>query len=132
MFRGFDSIVQHKNGGIKLMEKQFLIKTAEDFIEHSQDNYITKEIAISDNVVGMRIFEAPIFAFGSADDECFALLKQPSVIGEHFLLPKEWLPGAKTVISFFYPLVKKLKMVTKEICHGLPKNGSMDVLKVRF
>ena len=39
------------------MEKQFLIKTAEDFIKNIQDNYITKEIAISDNVAGMRIFD---------------------------------------------------------------------------
>jgi hypothetical protein len=46
-----------KNGEIRLMEKQFLIKTAGDFIENSQDNYITKEMAISDNVVGMRISE---------------------------------------------------------------------------
>jgi hypothetical protein len=44
-------------GKIRLMEKQFLIKTAGDFIENSQDNYITKEMAISDNVVGMRISE---------------------------------------------------------------------------
>ena len=28
------------------------------------------------------------------------LLKKPSVIGEHFLLPHEWLEGAKTVIYF--------------------------------
>jgi len=94
---------------MKLMERQSLIKIAEDFIEHSQDNYIAKEIAISDNVVGMRIFDTPIFAFGSADDEYFALLKQPSVIGEHFLLPKEWLPGAKTVISFFLPFSEEVK-----------------------
>ena len=86
------------------MEKQFLIKTAEDFIKNIQDNYITKEIAISDNVVGMRIFDAPIFAFGSADDDYFVLLKQPSVIGEHFLLPKEWLPGAKNSYILFLAL----------------------------
>lgn len=85
------------------MNKQDLIKIAEDFVEHSEDNYITKEIAISENVVGMKIFDAPIFAFASADDEYFTLLKQPSAIGKHFLLPKEWLPQAKTVISFFLP-----------------------------
>ncbi|HWQ73569.1 MAG TPA: epoxyqueuosine reductase, partial [Desulfitobacteriaceae bacterium] len=72
------------------MKKELLVKTAEDFIENSEDNYITKEMAISDNVIGMKIFEAPIFAFGSADDEYFILLKEPSVIGKHFLLPKEW------------------------------------------
>ena len=39
------------------MNKQYLIKIASDFVEQSEDNYITKEIAISENVVGMRIFE---------------------------------------------------------------------------
>lgn len=86
------------------MDKQYFIKTAENFVENSQDNYITKEIAISENVVGMKIFDAPILAFGSVDDECFTLLKQPSAIGKHFMLPKEWLPQSKTVISFFFTI----------------------------
>lgn len=91
------------------MDKQAIVKIAGDFIENSKDNYITKEAAISDDVVGMKIFEAPIFEFGSANDEYFARLKEPSVIGEHFLLPKEWLPQAKTVISFFLPFSEEVK-----------------------
>lgn len=91
------------------MDKQYFIKTAEDFVENSQDNYITKEIAISENVVGMKIFDAPILAFGSVDDEYFTLLKQPSAIGKHFMLPKEWLPQSKTVISFFLPFSEAVK-----------------------
>jgi epoxyqueuosine reductase QueG len=92
------------------VDKQSIIKIAEDFVEHSEDNYISKEIAISENVVGMKIFEAPIFAFGSANDEYFTLLKQPSAIGEHFMLPNEWLPQARTVISFFLPFNEAVKM----------------------
>jgi epoxyqueuosine reductase len=91
------------------MDKQTIEKIAGDFIENSKDNYITKETAISDNVVGMKIFEAPIFAFGSAEDECFSRLKEPSIIGKHFLLPREWLPQAKTVISFFLPFSEEVK-----------------------
>jgi epoxyqueuosine reductase len=91
------------------MNKERLIKAAEQFVEQSKDNYITKEIAISDKVIGMKIFDAPIFAFGSAEDEYFTLLKQSSVIGEHFLPPKEWLPQARTVISFFMPFSEDVK-----------------------
>lgn len=91
------------------MNKQDLIKSAEYFVENSKDNYITKQIAISENVIGMKIFEPPILAFGSADDEYFAILKQPSVIGKDFLLPKEWLPQSKTVISIFLPFSKEVK-----------------------
>lgn len=91
------------------MEKQLLIKMAKNFIEKSKENYIPKEIAISDSVIGMRIFEAPVFAFGSADDGYFSRLKEPSAIGKHFLLPKEWLPQAETVISFFLPFSEEIK-----------------------
>lgn len=91
------------------MDKESLIKAAEHFIESSKDNYISKEIAISEKLVGMRIFEGPIFAFGSAQDEYFKILKQESVIGDHFLLPKDWLPEAKTVISFFLPFNEEVR-----------------------
>ncbi len=91
------------------MNKQYLIKIASDFVENSKDNYIANEIAISENVVEMKIFEAPIFAFGASDDEYFTLLKKPSAIGKHFLTPKEWLPQSKTVISFFLPFSEAVK-----------------------
>jgi len=96
------------------MNKEDLIKMAGDFVKNSEDNYITREIAISENVVGMKIFEAPIFAFGSADDEYFTLLKESSAIGKHFLIPKEWLPQSKTVISFFLPFSQSVKNGNKK------------------
>jgi len=83
--------------------RQDIIEIAAFFVESSQANYISKEIAISENVIGMRIFDAPILAFGDANDEYFKVLKDPLAVGEHFILPKEWLPQTKTVISFFLP-----------------------------
>lgn len=91
------------------MDKENLVKMASYFVENSEDNVITKTIALSETVIGMKIFEAPIFAFGAADDEYFRLLKEPSAIGEHFLLPHEWLPQSKTVISFFLPFTEAVK-----------------------
>ncbi|TFG90980.1 MAG: epoxyqueuosine reductase, partial [Candidatus Atribacteria bacterium] len=49
------------------MNKQDLITMALYYIENSEDNYIKKKIAISDDVVGMKIWDDPIFAFGDAD-----------------------------------------------------------------
>lgn len=91
------------------MDKQEIIKIAEAFIEHSPDNFIDPEIALSDQVAGMKIFDPPILAFGSAEDEYFNRLKSPTVIGEHFMLPKEWLPEARTVISFFLPFSEAVR-----------------------
>jgi len=82
---------------------------ASSFVERSEENVITEKMALSKAVVGMKIFETPIFAFGAADDEYFNLLKKPSVIGKHFLLPREWLPQSKTVISFFLPFTEAVR-----------------------
>jgi len=91
------------------MKKQDLIKKASYFIDNSKDNYIKKEIALSGAVVGMKIFNDPIFAFGDAADKHFFSLKNSTAIGEHFKLPKEWLPKAITVISFFLPFTESVR-----------------------
>jgi epoxyqueuosine reductase len=91
------------------MNKQDLIKIASNFVENSKDNYISNEVAISESVVGMKIFEAPIWGFAASDDNYFTLFKEPTAIGEHFLEPKEWLPHAKSVISFFLPFTDVVK-----------------------
>ena len=65
------------------MNKQKLTDLASSFIEASEDNYVKKELAISDEVVGMKIFDAPILGFGSTSDETFTLLKEPGAIGNH-------------------------------------------------
>jgi epoxyqueuosine reductase QueG len=108
------------------VDRQDLIKAAEDFVENSKYNYIDEKEAISEDVIGMKIFEKPIFAFGSASDEYFLLLKKPSAVGKHFMAPKEWLPNSRTVISFFLPfseIVRKgnrndMLWPSKEWLHG--------------
>jgi len=91
------------------MDKQSIIKTVSAFVENSEFNIISKEAAISEKVLGMRIFDPPILGFASVSDEYFKLYKDPAVIGEHFLLPEEWLQGSKTVISFFLPFTQAVK-----------------------
>jgi len=92
-----------------LMNKQDLIAEACQYIRDSQGNRLSGQIAISDEVIGLKLYEEPIFAFGSADDEYFELFKDPAIIGKHFLPPREWLPGAKTVIAFFLPFSQAVK-----------------------
>ena len=54
-------------------------------------------------LIGMRFFQRPIFSVTRADDPKFAELKKPEAVGEHHCMPNDWLPEAKTVISFFLP-----------------------------
>lgn len=90
------------------MNKKNLGEFAKEFVQNSDYNFVSKQIAITDELAGMKIFEEPIFAFGSAKDDGFQELKNPVAIGEHFILPKEWLPSANTVISYFFPFTDEV------------------------
>ena len=61
-----------------------------------------------DKYVGLRFYNAPIIAFGSASDPGFKKLKEPGVVGEHHFLPEDWIPGAKTVISIYVPFTDRV------------------------
>ena len=68
-----------------------------------------------DNV---RLFDSPVVAFASAKDPLFAELKKKDVIGPNHMSPEEWLPGAKTVITYFYPLSEEIRSSNRKA--GLP------------
>jgi len=91
------------------MTRDVIIESAEKFSNESPGNYISNETALHPKFSGMKIFDSPIFAFGRAEDEIFENYKSPEIIGNHFLSPCEWLPGAKTVISFFLPYSERIK-----------------------
>ncbi len=55
-----------------------------------------------------RIFNYPILKAAEASDPLFYELKDPAVIGEHHLLPAEWLRDAKSVVSYFLPFSRKI------------------------
>lgn len=58
---------------------------------------------------GLRLFDAPIVGFASAEDPLFELYKKPGVIGPWHMSPREWLPEAETVISLFFPITKEIR-----------------------
>lgn len=60
-----------------------------------------------DGVAGMRFYQRPIFSIARADNPGFAEIKRPELVGEHHLMPEDWLPGAKSVISFFLPFERE-------------------------
>ena len=63
---------------------------------------------------GMRFFQRPIFSIACAEDVKFKRIKRLEVVGEHHLLPKDWLPDAKTVISIFLPIERSTVETNKK------------------
>jgi len=98
------------------MTKNKFVNTATMYVDESPGNYISAEAAISQEYAGMKIYDSPIFAFGAPDDELYIRYKSPDVIGNHFLAPHEWLPTAKTVISFFLPYTERIKTANTQDC----------------
>ncbi|MCL2827632.1 MAG: 4Fe-4S binding protein [Oscillospiraceae bacterium] len=99
------------------MTRDEIILCAEKFTETFLGNYISAEVAIAPEYVGMQLYDPPIFAFGSADDDLYIKYKSPNIIGGHFLAPSEWLPTAKTVISFFVPYTEQIKSANAQDDH---------------
>ena len=91
------------------MTRDKLISLAIQFVEESPMNYIAEDIALHSDYIGMKIYEAPIFAFGSPSDCLYIEYKSDEIIGSHTLTPTEWLSSSQTVISFFLPYSQAVK-----------------------
>lgn len=89
--------------------KQYLIDHAAEYIRTDRGNVIDGADALSFPLKGVKIFDEPIFGFADADDSLFSTLKEPAIIGGHFKLPKDWLPEAESVISFFLPFSEAIR-----------------------
>ena len=62
----------------------------------------------------MELFEPPLIGFASAADEIFMKYKEKEVVGPMFSSPEEWLPGAKTVVTFFFPFTESVRESNRE------------------
>ena len=83
------------------MSPEELVSRSCEYTSTSVGNFIGGRVAISEELAGVRIFEPPIFGFGSPDDLLFE--KFTLVVSEKFIKPRQWLGSAKTVVSFFLP-----------------------------
>jgi epoxyqueuosine reductase QueG len=56
----------------------------------------------------MQIWELPLVGIASAEDPLWDTFKQSDVVGPRHMAPDEWLPGAKSVISYFLPYTRRI------------------------
>lgn len=91
------------------MDKLQLTNLIEDFLSNSGSNRVHPGIAINEGVADLEIFSPPLLGVAGADDPGFLDLKRDGVVGPHLLLPEEWLPGARSVISFFLPFTDTVR-----------------------
>jgi epoxyqueuosine reductase len=95
---------------MEMMKKDELIFAIQSFAEHSKENRVIADDAIYPHLAGMRIFDSPLVGFSSSDDELYTrVFKREGVIHPLFMAPREWMPEAKTVISFFLPFTDQVR-----------------------
>jgi epoxyqueuosine reductase QueG len=66
----------------------------------------------------LRIFEQPLLGIAEACDPLFDELKKESVIGPDHISPKDWMAGAKSVITYFLPFTERVRKANRVL--GLP------------
>jgi len=57
----------------------------------------------------LKLFEEPLIGFGDASDPLFEEYRKPGIIGPWYRTPVEWMEGASTVISFFFPFTEEVR-----------------------
>jgi len=93
------------------MTREKLQKLADDFSDNSSYNYLGADAGDLD---GMRLFRRMIFSIARADAPGFLDIKRSELVGEHHFMPEDWLPGAKSVISFFLPAERNIVEANKK------------------
>jgi epoxyqueuosine reductase len=82
-----------------------------DFIQNNEQNFVG-ELGM------MQIWDQPMIGVAGASDPLWENLKGADVVGPHHLTPNEWLPGAKSVISYFLPFTEYIRSSNR--LKGLP------------
>lgn len=70
--------------------------------------------------IGQPIYESPLIGFGAAEDALFDEFKKTEVIGPWHMKPTEWLDGAKTVVSLFFPFSEAVRAPHRKSCGDIP------------
>lgn len=72
-------------------------------------NAIAPEVALIPELAGAQIFQEPLIRVAYAADPLYAKLTEPEVIGPWHMGPEQWLPGAKAIVSVFFPFTEIIK-----------------------
>lgn len=77
-------------------------REANRYLLESGANLVAAEAALRPDLAGMPIFDGVLVGAAAAADALFAEFRREGVVGPQMLAPTDWLPGAKSVVSFFF------------------------------
>ena len=80
---------------------QTLEEDIANFTRNSHQNFVDE--------FNIQIWDQPLISVAGASDPLWEKLKEPEIVGPDHLTPKEWLPNAKSVISYFLPFTEHIR-----------------------
>ena len=60
-----------------------------------KENTVSESDALRPDLVGLRLFDMPIFGIAGAADPMFETMRNPEAVGPWMRLPGGWLDGAR-------------------------------------
>lgn len=103
------------------MDRKALQDALGAFIQQEEGNAVSPDWPFSWGVAGMPLLEPPLIGISSADDPLYGRMKEKEAVGPWHMGPQEWLTGAKTVISLFFPFTEAVRRDNAGV--ELPSNG---------
>jgi epoxyqueuosine reductase QueG len=76
---------------------------------HRANSLRDAQVNTAGELDNVRLFDSPAVGFASSHDPFFTQLRNTGVVGPNHFLPEQLLPGAKTVISYFYPFTEEIR-----------------------
>ena len=86
-----------------------IVGLLETFLAQDGENEVLPHEAIRSDLAGIQLLQTPLAGCSSADDPLYRFLKRPEAVGRWHYLPADWLPGARTVLSFFFPFAEEVR-----------------------
>ena len=85
------------------LDKNTILEAAISFLDDSPVNHLVKDAALRPDLAGMRFYDAPVIGAAAAEDPLFEGMRSIEAVGPMFMPPGQWLPGAVSVVSLFFP-----------------------------
>lgn len=85
------------------LTREDLLQAARAFLSQPGENQVGPAEAISPALAGLPLFAPPLLGISGAEDPLYDELTAPEAVGPWLLTPVQWLPGACSVLSFFFP-----------------------------
>ena len=80
-----------------------------EFALHDPAGRIAQNDALRQDLVGLRLFDAPLVRVANASDPLFARFREPQAVGPIMRMPSDWLADARCVVSYFFPMSERVR-----------------------